>query len=51
MTASRPTKKNENFGIFKDRKVLALLMDSTNVWQPGFSIPESNVYRTLEEDR
>ena len=36
------------FGIFKDRKVLCLLMDSTNVWQPGFSIPERNVYDTLE---
>jgi ribonuclease J len=36
------------FGIFKDRNVLALLMDSTNVWQPGFSIPERNVYETLE---
>jgi len=36
------------FGIFKDRKVLVLLMDSTNVWQPGFSIPESTVYVTLE---
>jgi len=37
------------FGIFKDRTVLALLMDSTNVWQPGFSIPEKNVYATLEK--
>ena len=36
------------FGIFKDRKVLCLLMDSTNVWQPGFSRPESQVYNTLE---
>lgn len=37
------------FSIFKDRKVLCLLMDSTNVWQPGWSIPEANVYRTLED--
>jgi ribonuclease J len=36
------------FGIFKERNVLCLLMDSTNVWQPGFSIPERNVYETLE---
>lgn len=36
------------FGIFQNRKVLCLLMDSTNVWQPGFSIPERNVYQTLE---
>jgi len=41
--------EKREFGIFKDRNVLTLLMDSTNVWQPGFSIPESNVYRTLEE--
>jgi ribonuclease J len=41
--------EKREFGIFKDRKVLVLLMDSTNVWQPGFSIPEANVYKTLEE--
>lgn len=41
--------EKREFGIFKDRKVLALLMDSTNVWQPGFSIPEINVYKTLED--
>ncbi len=41
--------EQKEFAIFKDRKVLALLMDSTNVWQPGFSIPERNVYKTLDE--
>ncbi|MDP3646121.1 MAG: ribonuclease J [bacterium] len=41
--------EKREFGIFKDRNVLALLMDSTNVWQPGWSIPEANVYRTLEK--
>jgi ribonuclease J len=41
--------EKREFGIFKDRNVLALLMDSTNVWQPGFSIPERNVYETLEK--
>ena len=41
--------EKREFGMFKERKVLVLLMDSTNVWQPGWSIPESNVYRTLEE--
>ncbi len=40
--------EKREFSIFKNRKVLALLMDSTNVWQPGFSIPESVVYTTLE---
>ncbi len=45
-----PTEDEQReFGIFKDRKVLCLLMDSTNVWQPGWSIPESVVYKTLEE--
>lgn len=39
----------QGFSIFKNRKVLCLLMDSTNVWQPGFSIPESVVYKTLHE--
>lgn len=37
------------FSIFHNRKVLALLMDSTNVWQPGWSIPEAIVYTTLEK--
>src|SRR3989344_5294335 len=41
--------EHQEFSIFHKRNVLALLMDSTNVWQPGFSIPESTVYRTLEE--
>jgi ribonuclease J len=41
--------EKREFGIFKNRNVLMLLMDSTNVWQPGFSIPERNVYRTLDE--
>ncbi|PIR83953.1 hypothetical protein COU18_00880 [Candidatus Kaiserbacteria bacterium CG10_big_fil_rev_8_21_14_0_10_51_14] len=36
------------FGFFKNRTVLALIMDSTNVWQPGFSIPEPTVHKTLE---
>jgi ribonuclease J len=45
-----PTEEEvREFGVFKNRKVLALLMDSTNVWQPGFSIPERTVHKTLEE--
>jgi ribonuclease J len=45
-----PSEEEEReFSIFKDRKVLCLLMDSTNVWQPGWSLPESVVYKTLEE--
>ena len=41
--------EHKSFAVFKNRKVLALLMDSTNVWQPGWSIPESIVYTTLEK--
>ena len=41
--------EKREFGIFKERKVLALLMDSTNIGQPGFSIPESVVYATLDK--
>lgn len=48
--AGEPTEEeHQEFSIFKKRSVLALLMDSTNVWQPGFSISERTVYRTLEE--
>lgn len=41
--------EHQEFSVFHHRKVLALLMDSTNVWQPGWSIPEAIVYRTLED--
>ena len=41
--------EKREFGIFKDRKVLVLLMDSTNIERPGFSIPERNVHATLED--
>ena len=40
--------EHQEFSVFHHRKVLTLLMDSTNVWQPGWSIPETTVYRTLE---
>jgi len=41
--------EKKEFGIFKDRNVLMLLMDSTNVWQPGWSIPEKKVFETMEQ--
>jgi ribonuclease J len=41
--------EKKEYGIFKDRTVLALLMDSTNIERAGFSIPEHIVYDTLEE--
>lgn len=33
---------------FKDQKVLLLMADSTNVENPGFSIPEKTVHRNIE---
>ena len=39
----------KEFSIFKERKALILMMDSTNVERPGFSISERNVFRTLED--
>lgn len=45
-----PTEEEfREFEIFKKRKALLLLMDSTNVDKPGFSISERIVYRTLED--
>lgn len=37
------------FGIFKDMNVLLLMADSTNVERAGFSIPETTVFKNLEE--
>ncbi|HEX7724840.1 MAG TPA: ribonuclease J [Candidatus Paceibacterota bacterium] len=34
---------------FKDEKVLLLMADSTNVENPGFSIPEKQVHKNIEE--
>jgi ribonuclease J len=34
---------------FKNEKVLLLMADSTNVENPGFSIPEKTVHRNIEE--
>lgn len=45
-----PTSEEQNeYGIFKGRKVLCLLMDSTNTWKPGWSIPESTVFGTFAD--
>ncbi|MBI4121190.1 MAG: ribonuclease J [Parcubacteria group bacterium] len=45
-----PSKKEEEeFGIFAKEKVLALLADSTNVEKSGWSIPESVVFKTMED--
>jgi ribonuclease J len=45
-----PTEQEEKeFAWFKDRKVLFLAADSTNVERPGFSLPERVVKKNLDE--
>ena len=45
-----PTEAEEReFAFFKDKKVLFLAADSTNVERPGFSIPESTVKKNMDE--
>lgn len=45
-----PTKREEEeYGRFEKDKVLLLMMDSTNVDNPGFSTPEKLVCQNLEE--
>lgn len=45
-----PTEDEEKeYARFKDEKVLFLMMDSTNVDNPGFSTPESTVHKNLDE--
>jgi len=45
-----PTETEEKeFGYFKDKKVLFLAADSTNVERPGFSLPERIVQKNLDE--
>jgi len=44
-----PTEAEEKeFGRFKNEKVLLLMMDSTNVDNPGFSTPERLVHESLD---
>ena len=45
-----PTEREENeYNRFEKEKVLLLMMDSTNVENPGFSTPEKLVHKNLEE--
>ena len=41
--------EEDTYGMFKDRKVLLLLADSTNIENPGFSTPEWKVHESLDE--
>jgi ribonuclease J len=46
----KPTEEEEKrYGIFAKEKVLLLLADSTNIENPGFSIPERETHKNLEE--
>ncbi len=45
-----PTEAEENtYKIFSEMKVLLLMADSTNIENPGFSVPEGETNRNLEE--
>lgn len=45
-----PTEAEENtYKIFSEMKVLLLMADSTNIENPGFSIPERETNKNLEE--
>ncbi len=44
-----PEEEAEYDRAFKDEKVLLLMADSTNVENPGFSLPEKVVHKNLEE--
>ncbi len=39
----------KQYSVFKERKILCLLTDSTNCENPGFSISDSVVYKNIEE--
>src|SRR3989344_4483426 len=41
--------EEKEFSYFKDKKVLFLAADSTNVERPGFSLPEKIVQKNLDE--
>jgi ribonuclease J len=44
-----PEEEEEYARAFKNEKVLLLMADSTNVENPGFSIPEKRVHKNIEE--
>lgn len=42
------SEESDSFSVFKDEKILCMLMDSTNTGRPGWSIPEHKVFATFE---
>jgi len=41
--------EEKSFSVFKEEKIVCLLMDSTNTSRPGWSIPEHKVFAAFEE--
>lgn len=41
--------EEEAFAIFKKEPITCLLMDSTSVWKPGWSIPEHKVFESFKK--
>ena len=41
--------EKKHFEVFKKEKILLLMMDSTNAWKPGWSIPEWKVFETFDK--
>lgn len=41
--------EKDSFSVFKNEKILCMLMDSTNTGRPGWSIPEHRVFDTFEK--
>jgi len=39
----------KSFKVFEEEKILCLLMDSTSVWKPGWSVPEHKVFEAFEQ--
>ncbi len=39
----------DSFSVFKEEEITCLLMDSTSVWKPGWSIPEHKVFDSFEK--
>jgi len=46
----KPTEEEEKrYGIFDKMETLLLMTDSTNIENPGFSVPEREIHKNLEE--
>jgi ribonuclease J len=41
-------REEEEYGVFADKKVLLMMLDSTNVDNPGWSTPEAYVHESLD---